>query len=173
MDKKLKQIKPMLCPICGKFYFTELTDDEIADGETPNSIQCSRCGWYYDLEQLENPDLKSESNEMSLNEYKLWYRNKIKKNPKWQYYLDYVGKPEPHKCPICGEYKFKDSLSYDICPICGWEDYGYESDPNERRIDSVMSFNERKKWFKEQRAKNPKFIAHPDWNYKKSKKVKK
>lgn len=29
MDKSLKQIKPMICPICGKFYFSELTDDDI------------------------------------------------------------------------------------------------------------------------------------------------
>lgn len=161
MDKTLKQIKPMLCPICGKFYFSELSEDEIDDGETPNTTQCSKCGWFYDLEQVANPDLKNESNKMSLNQYKEWYKQKIKENPKWEYYLDFVGKPEPHVCPVCGEYTFKSILSYDICPICGWEDYGFENDPDNKPNSSMMSLNERKKWFEEQRKLNPKFKAYP------------
>ena len=71
MDKSLKQIKPMLCPVCGRFYFSELTDVDIEQLRmTPNTTQCSRCGWFYDLEQVANPDLEHESNEMSLNQYK-------------------------------------------------------------------------------------------------------
>ena len=27
-----------------------------------------------------------------------------------------------HKCPICGEYDFPYSGSFDVCPHCGWED---------------------------------------------------
>lgn len=155
MDKIVKQIKPMLCPVCGKFYFSELSKEEIEEGETPNTTQCSRCGWFYDLEQVADPNLRNESNEMSLNEYKEWYKNKKKEEPKWEYYLDFVGEPEPHICPLCGEYEFKDSLSYDICPICGWEDNGFESDPNYKPDPTQMSFNERKIWFLKQRERNP------------------
>lgn len=161
MDKTLKQIKPMLCPVCGKFYFSELLEDEIKEGQTPNTTQCSRCGWFYDLEQVANPELKHESNEMSLNEYIEWYKNKIKDDPTWEYYQVFIGNPEPHKCPLCGEYEFKDSLTYDICPVCGWEDNGLETDPNYKTHPSQMSFNERKEWFEKQRKINPKFKAHP------------
>ena len=46
MDKNLKQIKPMLCPVCGKFYFSELTDVDIEQlNMTPNTTQCDKCGW--------------------------------------------------------------------------------------------------------------------------------
>ncbi len=158
MDKNVKQIKPMLCPVCGKFYFSKLSDVAIEQlGMTPNSTQCTRCGWFYDLEQTKNPDLKNQSNKMSLNEYKEWYKAKIKENKKWQYYLDFIGEPEPHKCPVCGEYTFKDSLSSDICPICGWEDTGFEDVPDKKPGPYMMSFNERKAWFEEQRKKDPNF----------------
>ena len=110
---------------------------------------------------MANPDLKNESNEMSLNQYKDWYKEKIKNDPKWEYYLDFVGDPEPHICPVCGEYTFKDKLTYDICPVCGWEDYGFENYPDDKPNPSMMSFNERKKWFEEQRKINPKFKAFP------------
>ena len=111
MDKSLKQIKPMLCPVCGRFYFSELTDVDIEQLRmTPNTTQCSRCGWFYDLEQVTNPDLEHESNEMSLNQYKKWYQEKIKENPDWEYYEDFIGESEPHKCPVCGEYEFEDAL---------------------------------------------------------------
>lgn len=162
MDKNLKQIKPMLCPVCGKFYFSELNDTDTKQlGLTPNTTQCRRCGWYYDLEQLKNPDLENQSNTMSLNQYHKWYKEKTKENKDWQYYLDFIGKPEPHKCPVCGEYTFKDALSSGICPICGWEDTGFEDDPDEKPGPNMMSFNETKKWFQNQRKKNPDFRAFP------------
>lgn len=166
MDKTLKQIKPMLCPVCGRYYFSKLTEEEIEDGETPNKTQCSRCGWFYDLEQVADPNLKNESNVMSLNEYKEWYKEKVKESPKREYYLDFVGNLKPHVCPVCGEYTFKNTLSYDICPVCGWEDYGFENNPNEKPNPSMMSFNERKKWFEEQRKINPNFKAYPQKNRK-------
>ena len=162
MDKNLKQIKPMICPVCGKFYFSELTDVDLEHlGMTPNTTQCSRCGWFYDLEQFADPDLKHESNEMSLNEYKKWYKNKIKENPDWEYYQDFIGDPEPHKCPVCGEYEFEDLLCHDICPVCGWEDDGMEVDPYDENGGPSEEFLEHKKWFEEQRRINPKFKVHP------------
>ena len=145
MDKHLKQIKPMLCPVCGKFYFSKLSDTDIEQlGMTPNTTQCTRCGWYYDLEQLKDPDLENQSNKMSLNQYKNWYQAKISQDKKWQYYLDFIGKQEPHKCPVCG-----------------WEDTGFEKEPDEKPSPYMMSFNETKAWFKKQREKNPKFRKFP------------
>ena len=161
MASNLKQLKPMSCPVCDKFYFTKLTEEELANGETPNQQQCSECGWFYDLEQVADPNLKHESNEMSLNEYKEWYKNKIKENPDWEYYQDFVGEPEPHKCPVCGEYEFEDSLCRDICPVCGWEDDGMEVDPYDENGGPSEEFLKHKKWFEEQRRINPKFKAHP------------
>lgn len=153
MNKKEKQIKPMLCPVCGKFYFSELNSDEIELGETPNSVQCSSCGWFYDLEQTNDPDLKNQSNEMSLNEYKVWYQNKVKENPKYDYFEEHIPESIPHKCPVCGEYEFPFECSYDICPVCGWEDDGYF----EGGGANDMSLDEAKEEFKQQRIKNPKY----------------
>lgn len=161
MANDLKQLKPMSCPVCDKFFFVELTEEEIINGETPNKQQCCECGWIYDLEQTIDANLKDKSNKMSLNEYKEWYQNKIKENPNWEYYKDFVGESEPHSCPLCGEYEFKDLLSYDICPICGWEDNGFEEQPDSKPNPDVMSFNERLMWFKSQRKNNPKFKKYP------------
>lgn len=154
MDKNLKQIKPMECPVCHKFHFTKLYEfdrDEL--GLTPNTTRCRLCGWYYDLEQLKDPDLEHQANEISLNQYRAWYKEKIKTNKRWEYSREFAGEPEPHKCPVYDEYIFKDTLSADICPICGWEDYGYEANPDYKPWPAIMSFNERKKWFAEQRKK--------------------
>lgn len=117
---------------------------------------------HYDLEQTECPDWAGQSNEMSLNEYRRWYKKKRKENPKWEYYQDFIGSPEPHVCPVCGEYRFPDVLSYDVCPVCGYEDYGYDSTPDEKRCSSSMSINERKAWFAENRAKDPNFSWFPE-----------
>ncbi len=157
MDKNLKQIKPMLCPVCGRFYFTELNEYELANGETPNEVQCSRCGWYYDLEQVADPNLKNQSNEMSLNEYKEWYKQKIKEKKNWTYYIENMPPKVPFKCPVCGEYVFKDYQDFTYCPVCGFENNGFDDRPDERIGDYCMTLNERKKWFSEQRKLNPKF----------------
>ena len=99
MDKNLKQIKPMICPVCGQFYFSELTDVEVEQlGMTPNATQCRKCGWYYDLEQLENPKLERESNEMyirhKLDTYEvlayLRYRDSIPILDYLEFYLDTI-----------------------------------------------------------------------------------
>jgi len=141
----------MLCPVCGKFYFSELLEDEIEEGETPNTTQCRKCGWYYDLEQVADPDLENESNEMSLNQYKNWYKQKIKDNNNWEYYLDFIGDPEPHKCPVCGEYVFPNLNSYDICPVCGWED----DEVFDGGGANGISLEEAKENFAEKRKVNP------------------
>ncbi|MEG2270061.1 MAG: hypothetical protein RSC27_01880 [Bacilli bacterium] len=61
----------MICPVCDKFYFTKLIDVDIDQlGLTPNTTQCRMYGWFYDLEQFKDPNLKNDSNAMSLNEYK-------------------------------------------------------------------------------------------------------
>ena len=68
-----------------------------------------------------------------------------------------MGAPEPHMCPVCGEYEFADILSSDICPICGWEDIGYEEFPDEKPSEYMMSFNKKLKWFQKKRKENPSF----------------
>lgn len=173
MDTKTKQIKPMMCPVCGRFYFSKLNEDRLKAGEMPNDVQCSHCGWYYDLEQTKDPHLEKQANEMSLTEYKEWYKKKIAENPKWDYFEEHMPPPEPHMCPVCGEYEFQNEYSYDICPICGWEDSGFEDFPDEQMSISSMTFNENVKWFREQRAKDPNFWAFPEDKKRKMKFVKK
>ena len=31
------------------------------------------------------------------------------------------------KCPVCGKYEFPEENSFDICPICGWENDGVQA----------------------------------------------
>ena len=83
--------------------------------------------------------------------------NKLKENPDYDYSDEHRPAPVPHKCPVCGEYEFPNILSSDICPVCGWEDIGYEEIPDEKPNDYMMSFNEKVAWFKEKRKKDPKF----------------
>lgn len=47
-----------------------------------------------------------------------------------------------HVCPVCGEYKFPEFDSYDVCPTCGWEDDWYqEKNPDEDAGANEMSLN--------------------------------
>lgn len=55
--------------------------------------------------------------------------------------------PDPtikgHWCPVCGKYYFEDAYSYEICPVCGWEDsFFQEAEPDEEGDANVMSLNE-------------------------------
>lgn len=153
MNKKETQIKPMVCPVCHNFYFTELTNDEIAAGETPNSVQCSECGWFYDLEQLENPDLIGQSNELSLNQFTQKYKEILKDNPTYVFSETNRSNAKPHKCPVCGEHTFFDKDTFDICQVCGWEDDGYFDGGGA----NDLSLEEAIKEFKSMRTENPKY----------------
>ena len=99
MKKALYQ--PMECPVCGKFYFSELQE-----GDEISCLQCSKCGWRYDFAQTVDPNLKHGNNDYSLAEYRQWYQKKIAEN----------------------KYTFKDRDSFDICPVCGWQDDGLMED---------------------------------------------
>ena len=127
---KVAQIEEMDCPVCKKMRFVPLRWDEIYCGVVPSDIYCQYCGWHYDLEQTESPNLKAGTNEMSLNEYRSWYAEKIASNPEYSYFEEstdnYV--PMPHKCPVCGKYEFKDEGSFDTCPLCGWKDDSVQFD---------------------------------------------
>lgn len=69
----MKKYEEMYCPVCGEFYFSELTDDEI---ESHDVIRCSICGWINDSCQTQNPDSLDGVNELSLNDYKKDYEKK-------------------------------------------------------------------------------------------------
>ncbi len=159
MDKGNRKINPMLCPVCGKFEFEELDDlyYEHLGINDANEFQCRECGWYYDLEQTNDPDLENQANEMSLNQYRAWYQEKLKENPDYEYWEEQAGDPEPHPCPLCGEYMFPDEGSDEICPICGWQDTGFEEFPDEPDSEGQPTFNQHKKIFEEARQKDPNF----------------
>lgn len=121
---KLPQVKPMLCPVCKKYHFEELTIEDIYLGVTPLDVQCQICGWHYDINQLNDENKKYSANEMSLNEYKAWYEKKLIENENYNYFEECINNytPLPHTCPVCGKYSFSDVSSHEICPFCGWED---------------------------------------------------
>ena len=160
MDKIKKRFKPMMCPVCDEMFFSGPYADsyeedikEYLNGE----VRCRHCGWIYDLDQAENPNQKEGFNDLSLTEYKEWFSNKIRENPDYDYSDENKLPPSPHRCPVCGEYEFEDELSSDICPICGWEDTGFEDEPDEKPSPYMMSYNERVEWFKQKRKENPKY----------------
>lgn len=160
MDKKIKRFKPIMCPVCDEMYFSGPNKEEYNEeivAYLNGEVQCSHCGWIYDLDQAENPDLKEGYNALSVTEYKEWFANKLKENPNYDYSDENRLPSVPHKCPVCGEYEFEDELSSDICPVCGWEDTGFENEPNEKPSPYMMSYNERLEWFKQKRKDNPKY----------------
>ena len=54
---------------------------------------------------------------------------------------------QPHKCPVCGKYEFEQHASYDICPVCGWEDDDYQIIyPDETGANDVSLIEAREKW---------------------------
>ncbi len=155
----MKRFKPMVCPVCGELYFSgpnkydpdsyEKEMNEYLSGE----VYCYHCGWIYDLDQFENPDSHDGFNEMSLNEYRKDFQDKLKENPDYDYCEEHKPAPEPHMCPVCGEYEFEDEATYDICPVCGWEDDGYF----EGGGANDMSLEEAQKDFAEKRKLDPNY----------------
>lgn len=111
------EYKPMLCPVCKDFYFTDLLEDDVIEEQ----FQCTQCGWIYSLRQVEDPDWFDPSVKYSLNEYCEMYREKKAANPVYNY-TDEVYKASPHPCPVCGQTTFSDHASFEVCPVCGWED---------------------------------------------------
>jgi len=150
---KGRRFKKMTCPVCNGFNFTgpDELDLENPDYSIDDSV-CYRCGWEYDLDQVDNPDLKNDRHEMSLNEYKEWYQNKIKEDPNWDWLEENQPDPEPHLCPICGKTMFADRYCCDICEFCGWEDdICNPDDPNEesganRGMTVSQAREQYKKW---------------------------
>lgn len=124
--------KPMLCPVCGQYEFVDDTELEkaVPDYAGYQGDQCSHCGWIYDLAQTEDPNRKDGNNTLSLNEYIVWYQQKVAEDPKYDY-SDSLYEPTPHICPVCKKHRFSDSFSYEICPFCGWIDDGVmEAEPD-------------------------------------------
>jgi len=124
-----KTYKPMDCPVCGEFHFSELDE---SDAEIYDYLQCPQCGWKYDLKQMLEPDIPTGLNAMSLSEFRENSKQKIADNPQYNY-QDEQYQEVPHLCPVCGQHTFPDEGSFEICPVCGWLD------------DSVME-NEPDKW---------------------------
>ena len=145
----IPQVEKSLCPVCKKFQFEPITWDDLYCGIVPSDVYCFSCGWHYDSQQSESPDKKNGANEMSLNEYKAWYAKKTEENSKYSFFNEetsnYVS--SPHKCPVCGKYRFKDLYSFDICPFCGWEDDGSDEDNNEISGPNNLRFSDYKKHY--------------------------
>lgn len=125
---KKSKFKEMECPVCHQFYFSPLTDDDVHYGM---AMQCTQCGWKYDLAQVKDPNLVDVENGMSLAEYKKRYHKLKEKNPDYNF-LDASYVPQPHICPVCEKHMFPEDSSFEICPECGWEDDGLmEHHPND------------------------------------------
>ena len=58
------------------------------------------------------------------------------------------------KCPVCGKYEFSYSNSYEICPVCDWENEEYQiKHPDEEEGPNSMSLNAYKAaWEKKKQA---------------------
>lgn len=152
------QIEETACPVCKKMQFTPLDWSDIYCGIVPSDVHCQYCGWKYDAKQIESPNIKDGANHMSLNEYRVWYENKIKQDPNYIYFEettdDYVS--NPHNCPVCGKYEFEDYSSHDICPFCGWEDDGVQTDdPDYIGGANPTSLNQYKVDYAEKISRNP------------------
>lgn len=121
---KLPQIEPIVCPVCKKYRFEKLTIEDIFCGITPDKIACKLCGWHYDINQQDHPDIEHGANAMSLNAYRLWYQQTLVQDPNFKYFEEQTRHytAHPHLCPVCGKHKFSDIASHEICPYCGWED---------------------------------------------------
>ena len=57
-----------------------------------------------------------------------------------------------HFCPVCGKYIFSEQNSFEICPICGWEDDSLQlKNPDYDGGANNESLNDfRKRWLESQ-----------------------
>lgn len=56
------------------------------------------------------------------------------------------------KCSVCGKYEFHEKDDYDVCPVCGWENDGFQNEnPDYAGGANQMSLNEARKAYKEGR----------------------
>lgn len=165
----IKNFKPMECPVCHKYYFTDDTDLEKEDPEYEGKQDdfCGCCGWKYDLYQFKHPDVPNLSNELSLNDYRRWYQSKLDENPEYDYLEDnYTA--TPHMCPVCGKYEFEGTGSFDICPFCGWEDDDLmESEPDKwAGCANPLCLNDYRKDYQKKIKENPNYKWKLDKNKK-------
>lgn len=106
------------CPICGKFHFSKSSAEEIELGI--KEYTCYACGWVYDGSGIDDDSYCGKNNK-SIKEYKNLYKKQIVKDKDFNF-LKSNHKKEPHFCPVCGKHEFKDRNSFEICPVCGWQD---------------------------------------------------
>lgn len=154
--KKYDNFVEMECPICHEYYFVDDTDFEKSLPDYEGHFDyCHHCGWIYDIDQTQNPDLPNKSNDLSLNEYKKNYEQLIKENPNYDYCkATYIKKS--HICPVCNKYEFEDVGCFDICPYCGWEDDIVQlNDPDFEGGANDLSLNQYKEQYKEIIKGNP------------------
>ncbi len=143
--------RPMLCPVCNDFFFSELQEGDVID-----NFRCSRCGWKYDLHQAENPEDANGANSLSLIDYRKVYSKKVLENPDYDFSEENMPEPVPHMCPVCGRFRFKDEHSFCVCPFCGWEDDGADERPGEVGANGC-SFSEYKRQYEERVNNDPQY----------------
>lgn len=144
------EYKPMLCPVCKDFYFSDLQE-----GDEISTFQCFRCGWRYDLYQVEHPEHATTINPVSLIDAIKIFQQKKKDNPNYDYFEENIPGLKPHACPVCHKHMFKDESSFEICPFCGWEDDGTETDNTIGANE--MSFSEYIAAYQKKINENPKY----------------
>lgn len=66
---------PHRCPVCNKYQFEDIACYDI----------CPFCGWEDDGVQLNDPDYGGGANELSLNQYRNQYNQKIKDKPSYEW----------------------------------------------------------------------------------------
>ncbi len=151
--------KPMECPVCHKYYFKDdlNIDDNTSNSNKTHDIYCPHCGWKYDLIQFEYPDIGYLTNDLSLNNYKKWFKKKIAKNPNYDFTLE-NRTTGPHRCPVCNKYTFSKRSSFEICPYCGWEDDDImEDSPDESGGANDLCLNDCRKEYQRLINENPNY----------------